>query len=545
MKNLFLILLYTLTVALPLSLNATELRQRLSHRPQVLKELNKRQCLQIYSGLPVEGTSGVSKIGQIADSSTGEFDNKPVIRSATRGVTRGARSVEPISRQSTSRPFLAEIFQQIENFSLRFQALIKVEFGLPFGGGDNLTTFQYLIRDKYESKEKFSITKKLGLKWNGSDEPSVCPDWITLATNYRKAQADLGIAENDSFVPVMVFYKEIMVTKDGKLVPGMDYRFVDPLKEDINGLTAEWKILTSDVQFNLPFSAMMEAMKKGLFPMLDAVHDIYHFVSFLRFPEATKALRRALDQVSVADYSSGFKRREYWLTEALSLVFPESQQANSEFLRINRGRVRAKSIKQIRLELGQLKESDLIEYSLKLANHMGSQLRDVSGGNSSPAEKWFYLGDIVGVPGRALVDNILPEKQDLTAVTYLSDSYFRNGPVLYAGNPKPMTNETATFSFSTFNMAHRLLAQALGSNFRDHFKRRITKKQLLQDLLEYSARTEFLIRSEQPTIQSWYENFLTKDMDPNGPIGQLLTTVFGNEIVTRFYLGEGEKRPGP
>jgi len=509
--------LLSLLLLFTLSSYATQVSPKTAHRRLVLEALARVQCVQIYQ--PKLLVSAPATL--------------------TRGVSRGARTIELVPKTL----FHSKIQKQIDDFSLRFRDLIKIEFGLPFGGGDNLSTYQFLIRDQSESKEKLYWTQKLGFKWSGSDEPSQSPDQLTLARNYKKALEELGIDESSFFVPAMVFYRDISVSKNGVQTPSKEYRFVDPLKEDINSLDADWKILSSDVQFNLPFSAMMEGMKQGMFPMLDAVHDIYHFVAFLRFTEGTKALRASINKTTIADYSSGFKRREYWLTEALSIMLPDAQMANAQFLKSHRSDSAAKSLDQIRAELKSLKESDLIEYSLKLSVHLGNQLRDVSGGNSSPAEKWFYLGEVVGVSGKDLVDAVLPAKQDLSSVQNLSESYFRNGPVVFAGNPKPMTNETATFSFSVFNLAHRLLAQALSGGYKNHFDK-IPKRELINDLVEYSARSEFLLRSEQPPINLWYSQFISRDMLASEYIGQMLRTLFDNDIVSRFYLGEGEKRPG-
>ena len=159
--------LLSLLLLFTLSSYATQVSPKTAHRRLVLEALARVQCVQIYQ--PKLLVSAPATL--------------------TRGVSRGARTIELVPKTL----FHSKIQKQIDDFSLRFRDLIKIEFGLPFGGGDNLSTYQFLIRDQSESKEKLYWTQKLGFKWSGSDEPSQSPDWLTLARNYKKALEELGI----------------------------------------------------------------------------------------------------------------------------------------------------------------------------------------------------------------------------------------------------------------------------------------------------------------------------------------------------------------
>ena len=150
-------------------------------------------------------------------------------------------------------------------------------------------------------------------------------------------------------------------------------------------------MLNKDVEFNIPYGPIMEALKEGKFPLLDAVHDASHFVGFLRFREFPQTVRAQVAKAAPEDISRGFKRREYWLTEAMSVLDPEGQAKNHQFLAERDRPTRVRSVAQIEEELARLSEAELLEYAYQSARHFESQLRDVSGGNSSSAEKWFYL----------------------------------------------------------------------------------------------------------------------------------------------------------
>ena len=121
----------------------------------------------------------------------------------------------------------------------------------------------------------------------------------------------------------------------------------------------------------------------------------------------------------------------------------------------------------------------------------------------------------------------------------LGKTYFENGPITLNANPKAMTNETATFSFSTFVTAQKLLALAL----RDKAQMGATdRKQALAYLVKFTSRTEYLLTERPFTYREWGTSFLQGDLPTTDPVAKLLMNVFNNDLIPRYYLGPGELR---
>lgn len=451
-------------------------------------------------------------------------------RGISRGVTRGG------TRSVGGLPAAAE------QYSSYFSMVIPAELDLPYGHEGDPKSHTFFQKDPYEGAEKMRVQTELGIKWGAEGSPTVVPTWMEFAQNYRAALKARGVDPSKMFVPSLVLYRdlgEVVSPTTQKKTMKREYKFVDPLTEQFPADMSQWKLLNKDVQFNIPFAPIFEAMQQGKFPLLDALHDVSHFVSFLRFPEFSQTVLAQMKKMKTEDVTSGFKGREYWLTEALSLPDPASQQLNHDFLAKNNRSTAVRDVAQIEKELAALPEKDLLDYSYKQAKHFESVLRDVSGGNSNSAEKWFYLSESFGMRAQDLLNEDIERSPAIGSVMNLAKNYFENAPVTLHANPKAITNETAVFMFNTFVGAQKLLALTLKKGKEGS----ISRSEALKQLAKFTSRTEYLLTEKPFTYQEWAEAFLNAELPKDHPVAKMLTRVFDNETVVNFYLGKGGVRP--
>ena len=174
-----------------------------------------------------------------------------------------------------------------------------------------------------------TVWRKLGYEW-ANEKLVRSPNFFELAKNINQLLVEGGVNADNGFIPAIVLYRkfETWNPKKQQMEEQFDYKFVDPVREKFPEDMREWNVLTQDTQFNIPFKPIFEAMRQGKFPILDAIHDISHFVAFIRFPELTKGLRANFERMDPNNVSHAFKKRQYWLTEAMSIPDPGSHQSN-------------------------------------------------------------------------------------------------------------------------------------------------------------------------------------------------------------------------
>lgn len=445
------------------------------------------------------------------------------VSGSTRGATRSLARRSPVDQA---------LVPAAQRYSDYFSQVIQTEFDLPYGKDADPTSHTFFRLDPYEGADKIKVQEELGIRWRATGPPDSVPTWIAFARNYRAALEKRGIDPGSTFVPALVFYKETGPKK-------REYLFLDPLKEKFPDDIADWQMLTKDVQFNIPFAPIYEAMQQGKFPLLDATHDISHFVSFVRFPEFARTVRSRLKAMGTEEVSSAFKGREYWLTEAMSLPDPAGGAANLKFLGDQGRPATVREPMVIEKELRAMDEKALVEYAYRAARHLESQLRDVSGGNSNSSEKWFYLAETFGMSAEDLLKEDISRTPPIRPIFELGRVYFDNAPVSLHANPKALTNETATFNFNTLAAAQKLLALSLKENRLEG----ASKKEALDRLVQFASRTEHLLSQKPYSYEEWATAFMQPDLPLDHPISKTLTTLFPNDAVRKYYLGKGEPRP--
>ncbi len=461
------------------------------------------------------------------------------------GTSRGAVTRSAISR-SASPVHVSVLPFKVQEFSDRYAKVIQAEFEIPYGFEHDPQSYFFFKNDPYEGEAKLKVYEQIGYRWSAPGAPSKSLTWMEQAQNYKQYLIHSGRDPKKNWTPVIVLFQKSGKAVDPatkKEVDKFDYLFIDPLTDSFPSDMTPWSVLTKDVQFNIPFSAIFSAFQKGQFPILDANHDFNHLVSGLRFPELTQTIIEMIQKVDPKNISLGFKRRQYWLTEALSILDPSSHQANHAFLKKQGRSTKLRSVESLEKELRQMDEAVLVDYALQLSRYFESQLRDVSGGNSNSAEKWYYLSESFGMKAKDLIFEDVRSAERLDRLSELSRTFFDNGPVTFSANSKKMTNETATFNFNTFVTSQKILALLLSSADSNLLKAAGYSKRLaLQDLVQYVSRIERLLIQKPFTYQEWATSFLSQEMPLNLPMSEMLMSVFGNELVERIYLGVGEKR---
>jgi len=505
-----------LALALPFGASAHEARVNPEQRNAIQEKLRQRGCQDAFASTSPQATRGLSR-GTVRGG-------------GTRSVTRGG---EP----------QLELPPEIQQYDYYFSQVIPAELDLPYGKKTDPKAHVF-FRHNHEGPAKMKVMEELGVKWRGVAEDAAPADsatWMEMAKNYHAALKTRGIDPKTTFVPAFVLYKDLGETTSasGKKTMQREYLFIDPMTEKFPEDMMQWKVLSKDVAFNIPFKPIFEAMQKGKFPLLDAAHDVSHFVSFLRFPEFAQSVRRQMSELPGDQTTSAFKGREYWLTEALSVLDPEGQGRNHRFLK-SRGRAtEGKSIAEREKSIRAMNDEQLVDYAYKLAKHFEGELRDVSGGNSNAAEKWYYLSESFGMRAEDMLKEDLSHAQPIGAVMEMAKIYFENAPINLAANPKTLTNETATFSYNTMIAAQKLLALSL----KEGKLGSVAKADAIARLAQFAARTEQVLADKPPTYSEWATKFLAADLPASDPLAQQLTATFGNEIVPKYYLGRGQARP--
>lgn len=473
----------------------------------------------------------------------------------TRGVTRGGKpSTPPVCRVLVD-PGTPSLPPYLGEFDIEFSRQKEGELHVPYGRDDDPNSFYFFVADQFEGRQKIAIQKELGFEWlDLSQPPTRAPGWMDLARNYRNLLIQSKIDSKNFIVPALVLYRTVDTKKQ--------YLMIDPFVDSFPPESEGYKALTSNVEFNLPFYVISDGLRNGKFPLLDAVHDVSHFVAFYRFPEFTKNIVSQFRRFKSESFTPAFKRRQYWLTEALSLPNPNSLESAKEFLRSKHRPLAPKTLSDLRNSMTVKNKTELLDYALEISTFLESTLLDVSGGSSSSPEKYFYLSEVLGLRADAVANGTLSPNGNVYGIVSLFDTIFKNQPVTFAGNPKQVTNETAVFNFQIIASSLRYLSLALKENnpqkiaihFADPAGRFTTnngnrspidlKKGAEDELLEMVkvliAASEFiLVKGASFSIQEWVETFLQPDLESSHPISQFLLEVFPNNIVRDYYLGRG------
>lgn len=171
--------------------------------------------------------------------------------------------------------------------------------------------FEAVRLDKSNGKLKLKILLQLGFEVRPSQIR--VPSHEALIHNYLALMKAKNIPIDKMILPALVLYKGPKYKRDYRLLtPG-----VDPWPAETG-----FKILKSNKEFNIPNSVVLEALKRNRFPLMDAIHDVFHFVSFAMHPEYMMALHSASLKITYP-VSGDLEKRIFFIMESLELGNPQ------------------------------------------------------------------------------------------------------------------------------------------------------------------------------------------------------------------------------
>lgn len=214
-----------------------------------------------------------------------------------------------------------------------------------------------IITDPIGGLEKIEILRALGFQINGKVVKA--PRYIDFINNYLNLLSKLEVPQNESILPAIVLWKVDGGRIEYRLItPG-----VDPWPNEPGFQMSQSPI------FNLPYDVILEAHKNGKFPLMNnAVHDIFHFVAFLRNPEFMRTLRLSVKEINNPRPVKYMGFRLNYIDEWISLGNPKLkkriQQVFSTFKKFPENK--SNSFNFFLNSINAMPEKQLIQY----ANHL-------------------------------------------------------------------------------------------------------------------------------------------------------------------------------
>lgn len=237
--------------------------------------------------------------------------------------------------------------------------------------------------DPNGGEEKIKILRKLGFQINNKGIKA--PRYIDFVNNYLKQLAELGIPQSESILPAVVLWR----VNERQL----EYRFVTP---GIDPWPSEPGFqMTTPPYFNLPYEVILKAHQNGKFPLINSgVHDIFHFVSFLRNPEFTKTLRLGANKITNPRPVKYMGFRLNFLDEWLSLGNPNLKERIRTELSLFKKFPEddGRSFKSFLDSVNSMPEETLIAYAYRLEKVYPTLLQEYGGAVTRSAEKDDFSG---------------------------------------------------------------------------------------------------------------------------------------------------------
>ncbi len=428
---------------------------------------------------------------------------------------------------------ISQVYKQVDDFYRAFAGSKAREMGKqsPSYPLANMPLNKLILQDPSQGQKKFSTLKTLGFDWTKDsygDVVGVAPTWINFNKRYMSELKRRGIPESEIIRPAIVFVKD-HVGGDGMInLKFREFRLVDPTREQLPSEDDGFRVLKATLgEFNLPVNVIISALKEGKWPLLDAFHDVGHFVAFLNYPGYAKTILSRFQKITPAEETIGFKRRKFWLLEYLSLPDPEFRNEIFGFLN-SKQITRGDNLASIRKKTSQMRESEMQVYAIETAQLVTSVLADISGGTSSTTEK-LYFQYIHFIPnGSSGNINHLP----FDALESSLNFYLNN-----ISTGKRMALETQLLDPGM--MAFILQSAAKATVTESQRARRLSAIQELTARLNYT-----LLRSMTDLgIEQWVEGMLQGELSASSPLGAFLLEIFPNDDLLKYYLGRGVKWP--
>jgi len=242
------------------------------------------------------------------------------------------------------------------------------------------TEWAFFSSDKSEGSKKIKALESLGFNQNGNDIYS--PTYKEFIKNYLTALKKTGQKIENSILPALVLVK-------GPPGQATDHRLVTP---GIDPWPTEsgYRFLLAYEMFNIPFRTIISGLQHGRFPLMDASHDVAHFVSFLLHPNYARQLLKSAKEIpALAKYPISFSRRLFYSLELLTLANPENKEDLRKILMFpgNKSSDTYFALSDYLKFFSTLSRQQLIKHAEKLILTYDSYLVDYGGGVARSYEK--------------------------------------------------------------------------------------------------------------------------------------------------------------
>lgn len=271
-----------------------------------------------------------------------------------------------------------------------YENMFKTKFEDAYAYGwktDFAKELSSLFSDRSGGARKIRLLKELGFRFEG--DKIIPPTFQELLDAYIAQLNKMKVPENERILPAVVFFRIDMKRRS------MEYRLVTP---GIDPWPTEpgFQRLSSNTQFNLPGPVVLEALKRGRFPVMEVSHDVFHLIGYLNAPNFMRSLTRAIAKLDVPA-RPGIGMRLNYLNEVLSLGNPRlKKQIETRLTRINIVETENLAFNEVKAEFDRMSENDLLKYAKTLAETYPTLLHDYGGGVNRSSEKKRYAALLGG-----------------------------------------------------------------------------------------------------------------------------------------------------
>ena len=392
--------------------------------------------------------------------------------------------------------------------------------------------WEWVAADPSKGAEKIKLLQLMGFKKIG--DKVVAPDYTSLIFNYSKALRKAGRTQKETILPALVLVKGPPgEAKDHILItPGIDPWPTEP----------GYRILSSKEMFNIPFRTVLKGLKDGRFPLLEASHDISHFISFLAHPEYVATLREVVSELpELEKYPRSFSRRLFYALELLTLPNPTHKEQIRKMLLFPGVKSKNERIpfSEYMKFFEEVPVNQLIAHAQVLTKDYDSHLIDYGGGTSRSFEKNQLLLEDFNLnssnEGFAFTELLTPNRTEQLAEGQRSilgkiPSTILSQLLHYRTLPEDKLKaiiDTNQSSGIYFNVDGNFWDGKLVPNYRER----------LDYLIRLQvARMEFGIweTSNQLNLNYWLTETLKIDFDKRSPIVRFFRDTYGS--TSPFYI---------
>lgn len=363
-------------------------------------------------------------------------------------------------------------------------------------GEDSLALYKSIV-----SESDARTLAELGFSISG--DQFLTPSLSEMVRNYQKALDKRKIPANERILPAVVFSNDRRSYQehyhiDGFFTPGVD----KPLD------------ISTDLNFqNIQASpeSMLGLVSQGRYPIFSTgLHDVWHFVTFLKSPLYAKLLRAAYSRFQKLGASHGQISRLTYETESLALARADKASEIRDIITIKNPD--GKSIADFRAAIESLPETEIIYRTQLMSQKFDSFLNIHAAGALNPTESRSFRNDAK----RSYWFNQLQKPP-------------QENPPEVDPNPFVLILEAPNVMSAVLSEHLRRYVET-----KPHPQNPDSRTITLSRLIDQLARMEYFlwVSSTQISMQKWMEDTLQEKLDSNSPTIQFIRDAFGESSWT-------------